>query len=196
MVRIQLTNNTSNKNPIASKIILVDNYDALIKQASAKFRIPPAKLRLFVAKQTIDAPLGTELRNNGDFIKLLSDVINNPIEVEIKPSTVENAGEGLFTKTKINKGDVVLCCPDAINPGSSHISKKINDLAYNGNLTLYENDEHVLKHINLGYKIYCSPKYRMFGIGNEFIVYMYALKDIEIGEELSRYYGTNFWSQK
>lgn len=75
MVRIQLTNNTSLKNPMASKIVVVDNYDALIKQASSKFKFPPAKLRLFVAKQTIDAPLGTELKNNDDFIMLTCDDI-------------------------------------------------------------------------------------------------------------------------
>jgi T4 RnlA family RNA ligase len=75
MVRIQLTNNTSIKNPIASKIIVVDSYDALVKQASSKFKFPPSKLRLFVAKQTIDAPLGTELKSNDDFIMLTCDDI-------------------------------------------------------------------------------------------------------------------------
>lgn len=75
MVRIQLTNNTSLKNPVASKIIVADSYDALVKQASSKFKFPPSKLRLFVAKQTIDAPLGTEIKNNDDFIMLTCDDI-------------------------------------------------------------------------------------------------------------------------
>lgn len=51
MFRIQLTSNTSAKNPIAEKIIIFDTFE--------KFKL--AKLRLFVTKPFINAQVGMEI---------------------------------------------------------------------------------------------------------------------------------------
>ena len=75
-------------------------------------------------------------------------------DVEIKESTNPDAGMGLFTKCDVKKGDVVLCCPNATNPTDPHITKMINDLAYNYNLDDYEDDSLVLTNTNLGYRTY------------------------------------------
>jgi hypothetical protein len=132
-------------------------------------------------------------KDNKSSLPKESDIIKAGVDLEIRESTIKGAGDGLFTRSKINKGDVILCISDADNIHSTHISKKINDLAYNGDMELYENDEHVLKNINLGYIIHADAFALMFGCG-QMMVYMYALRDIEAGEELSRYYGIEFWN--
>jgi hypothetical protein len=73
MFRIQLALNTSSKTPVASKILLVEKFEDLLKQAAAKFKYSPKRIRFFVAKPTIDAPLGTEIASNEDFLKCISD---------------------------------------------------------------------------------------------------------------------------
>jgi hypothetical protein len=73
MFRIQLTTNSTNKNPIAEKIILVNDYQELKKQASQKFKINPSKLRLFVAKPVIYANVGTEVFSDDELQVIISD---------------------------------------------------------------------------------------------------------------------------
>lgn len=96
MFRVQLTANTTNKNPVASKLLLVNNYEALVKQSSSKFKIPLNKLRLFVAKQTIDSPLGTEITNNEDFLKYICD------DVMIAVSNGENFKRKIVKKKELS----------------------------------------------------------------------------------------------
>lgn len=73
MFRIQLTSNTSAKNPIAEKIILVDTFDKLKTQASQKFKFKLSKVRLFVAKPLMNARLGTEIISNDQFQTIVLD---------------------------------------------------------------------------------------------------------------------------
>lgn len=73
MFRIQLTTNSTNKNPDPEKIILVKDYQELKKQASQKFKINPSKLRLFVAKPVINANVGTEVLSDDEFQVIISD---------------------------------------------------------------------------------------------------------------------------
>ena len=75
MFRVQLTQNSTNKNPIAEKVILVKDFDSLKKQASQKFKINPSKLRLFVAKTVINAKVGVEISNEDDLQTILNDDI-------------------------------------------------------------------------------------------------------------------------
>ena len=75
MFRVQLTNNSSAKNPVAEKIVLIKNYDSLIKQISGKYRIKPQKIRLFVAKTIGSTKVGTEIKNNIELEKILCDDI-------------------------------------------------------------------------------------------------------------------------
>ncbi len=112
-------------------------------------------------------------------------------DVEIKTSTNPEAGLGLFTKKDISKGDIVLCCPNATNPADPHVTKMINDLAYNYNLDDYENDDLVLHYTNLSYKTYILSPVK--GVITRIKVYLVAMRDIKEGEELSRYYGNQYW---
>jgi hypothetical protein len=112
-------------------------------------------------------------------------------DVEIKKSKNPDAGFGLFTKKDISKGDIVLCCPNATNPAESHVTKMINDLAYNYNLDDYENDNLVLYHTNLSYKTYILSS--ADGALGQIKVFLVAMRDIKKGEELSRYYGNKYW---
>jgi predicted kinase len=74
-VRIQLAENRTTKVFSATTIALVSNFDELLKVAAQKFRFKPANVRLFVAKKTISAEIGTELKNNDDFKKIIVDDI-------------------------------------------------------------------------------------------------------------------------
>jgi hypothetical protein len=77
---------------------------------------------------------------------------------------------------------------------SNTIDKKINDLAYKGDYSSYDTVENIERNINVGY-IVRDPEHEwmsFFGIGPSQI-YLYALKDINESEELSRYYGLDYW---
>jgi hypothetical protein len=67
----------------------------------------------------------------------------------------------------------------------------INDLAYNYNLDDYENDDLVLHYTNLSYKTYILSPVK--GVITRIKVYLVAMRDIKEGEELSRYYGNQYW---
>src|SRR5579872_5404080 len=72
-IRIQLASNRKTKVPCAKSIVLVSNYDDLIKTASQKFRFKPANVRLFVAKKLNGIAIGTELLNESDFEQIAVD---------------------------------------------------------------------------------------------------------------------------
>jgi hypothetical protein len=59
------------------------------------------------------------------FQSLSPDTILIVFSLIILESTIKGAGDGLFTRSKINKGDDILCISDADNIHSTHISKKI-----------------------------------------------------------------------
>ena len=75
MARIQLTKNSAIKRPKAGTIVLVADYDSLVKSASTKFRINQHKIRFFTTKNTIKAKQGTEICNQTDFDKYIMEDI-------------------------------------------------------------------------------------------------------------------------
>lgn len=104
MFRIQLVSNTSAKNPNAEKIVLVTNYDSLVKQASAKFNFKPKKLRLFVTNSLISAKAGTEIYNEEDLEKIIvNDImltVSNGDEFKKKSIKSKLVPDELLTKIK------------------------------------------------------------------------------------------------
>ena len=75
MVRVQLLLNSPTKNPVAEKLVLVFNYESLVKNACNKFNCKEQKVRFFVAKTTVSAKVGTEILNQEDFNKYMIDDI-------------------------------------------------------------------------------------------------------------------------
>lgn len=59
-MRIQLAENYATKVFKAKTIILVENYDELVKLAYQKFMIKSKRIRLFIAVKNVNADIGTE----------------------------------------------------------------------------------------------------------------------------------------
>jgi hypothetical protein len=60
--RIQLAENYATKVFTAKTIVIVSTMDELLKVAAQKFRFKIQCIRLFVAKTTISAVVGTEIK--------------------------------------------------------------------------------------------------------------------------------------
>lgn len=142
------------------------------------------------------------------------DVLFESKSLSLRKSSVQNAGQGVFANEFIKSGTIFLKCIDygkgertSMNSGEKqeqeqkesdqdidstserggNIHKKINDLAYNGDSAYYNNDSNVIKNTNVGY----LRKYD--NITNTIIIYLYAIKDINKSEELSRHYSLKYW---
>jgi hypothetical protein len=113
------------------------------------------------------------------------------VNLEIKPSTIEGAGDGVFTKDYIPKGTYFLELSIADQDTNIYFTK-MNDLAFNGNIEEYTTDIAIFGNINVGYVIAVQDIYQMF-FGGFVKMYCRANKNIKAGEELSKYYGTEFW---
>ncbi len=99
---------------------------------------------------------------------------------------------GVFALEPIAAGTIFLDCyaDDDIK-----IHTNINDLAYHGPICNYDTNENIEQNINVGYIVrdHEHEFMRFFGHSPK-NVYLYALKDIKESEELSRYYGRDYWS--
>ena len=134
-----------------------------------------------------------------DVSQMLRQIINPSTELtvidkklEVRKSTLDGSGEGLFALERIPKGTIFISAGDINNYDT--ISRKINDLAYRGSVEKYDIDENVLAHINIGYVVKMDQLCMFFGptVGTHEI-YLCAIDDIEEGQELSRFYGLEYW---
>ena len=116
-------------------------------------------------------------------------------KLEIRPSSTVDASLGVFAVEPIPAGTIFLEVIDAHIENSDTVSKKINDLAYHGNCSNYDTEENIACYTNVGYIVQdCEHQYmQFFGMGSPSKIYLYALKDINESEELSRYYGLDYW---
>jgi hypothetical protein len=128
---------------------------------------------------------------------LLTLNIDEPVKLEEKKLEVKicEYGKGVFALEPIKEGTVFLKCDDPYNINSGSIERYINDLNYNGDIDEYKTDENIKQNTNVGYirrMDMNDPRVFLFG---EFHgdLYLYAIKDIDIGEELSRFYGSKYW---
>lgn len=116
-----------------------------------------------------------------DYDKIQSKITK--IAVEIKNSTIPTAGHGTFALQSIPKGTYFI---PITNEPFSEFYLKTNDLAYNGNIDEY--DYLLSIKTNVAYvrniiSLFNKPK----------ILCYYAIKDINVGDELSRVYGIDYW---
>lgn len=104
MYRVQLTKNTPAKNPVCEKILLVKDFESLVKQASGKFNIKPHKLRLFVAVPLFSAKVGTEITNNDELQKIFCNdmmlAVSNGEDFKRKTFKSKEVSEDLLSKIK------------------------------------------------------------------------------------------------
>lgn len=98
------------------------------------------------------------------------------IKYSIRPSTIREAGNGIFIDENIPKGTFFVLNNDDF--------KFINDLAYK------ENKEYQIDDIKINTNIIAIVKFFCFSY--QFICWK-AIKDINKTEELSRVYGQEFW---
>jgi SET domain-containing protein len=113
-------------------------------------------------------------------------------KLEVRKSTVNGAGEGLFALERIPKGTIFISAGDINNYDT--ISRKMNDLSYHGTLENYDTDANVISCVNTGYIVKMDQLCKLFRVGRHEI-YVYAIRDIEEGEELSRFYGPDYWKK-
>lgn len=119
-----------------------------------------------------------------------SDIILQDVKLEIKQSTVQNGGNGVFAGEFIKQGTIF--CRSVINDcDETSISGKINDLGYTGSAEEYEtNLEQTESKVNIKY---INPKDKFDLCFQPTVTYISALVDIQEGEELSRHYGVDYW---
>lgn len=125
--------------------------------------------------------------------KYNQDVIVETKKLEIRESTNKQAGLGVFALEPINAGTIFLECINPEIANSDTIDKKINDLAYKGECSDYDTEENIENNVNVGYIIKDSEHEWTSFFGGVPKIYLYALKNISESEELSRYYGLNYW---
>jgi hypothetical protein len=122
------------------------------------------------------------------------NVIIETKKLEVRQSTSERAGLGVFALEPIPAGTIFLECIDVKNAKSSTIDKKINDLAYKGQCSDYNSAKNIEMDINVGYIIKIPEDLCMLFFGESTPnIYLYALRDIKECEELSRFYGIDYW---
>lgn len=123
-------------------------------------------------------------------------IIVHKYDFLVKPSTMTNAGLGLFADMDIPFGTVIF----DLGNGSLTSTKAseawyINDLAYRRDqgfqltreeLADYCTNSNIDKNTNVGYKR------QILAVIN---IYIYAKRDIKKGEELSKFYGPDYWAE-
>jgi hypothetical protein len=120
-----------------------------------------------------------------------SDINLSDRKLIIKQSTVENGGNGVFAGEFIAK-DTIFCKYNAKDVNEGSIARYINDLLYQGNANEYEQNELTNNTTNIGYVRLTEDVFSAF-FGKTVRCYCIALTDIMEGQELSRYYGSNYW---
>lgn len=119
-------------------------------------------------------------------------------KLSIKKSNIPNAGNGVFAEEFIPKGTYFY----KFNFNKISLLHKMNDLNYKHNANTYEWDSLLNDATNIEY-VFVEKKglikqlvdyiNGIYGNNLEDIVYLRARRDIYPGQELSKYYGADFW---
>lgn len=97
-------------------------------------------------------------------------------------------GYGIFATEFIAKNTIFM--------DSNTYNNKINDLAYHNTLKNYDCEENILKNINIGCIQQLNVLYDFDKNYDDTNIFYYALKDIHPGEQLSRFYGVEYWQEE
>lgn len=129
------------------------------------------------------------------YIDKASDIVISDPKLDIKQSTAKYGGNGVFAEEFIPKG-TIFCKSDPFNIIEETIGRYINDLLYQGNAEEYEQNESTNNVTNIGYvktNEESSP-FDLFGMKQtNKTCHCITLVDIMKGQELSRYYGADYW---
>jgi hypothetical protein len=158
MFRVQLTKNTPVKNPVSEKILLVKDFESLVKQASGKFNIKPNKLRLFVATPLISAKIGTEITNNEELQKIICNdmmlAVSNGEDFKRKTFKLKEVSDDVLAKikrpprfpypTKIIVDQINICGQNQQNETYKHVVDNTQIIQYSVNpkTTNYKKDQY------------------------------------------------------
>lgn len=132
------------------------------------------------------------------FVDKASDIVLSEPKLVIKESTAENGGNGasnrgVFAEELIPKG-TIFCKSDPFDVSENVISRYINDLLYQGDAEKYKENELKCNTTNIGYvRIKEESSSMDFFRRSKKTCYCIALVDIMCGQELSRYYGEDYW---
>lgn len=136
-------------------------------------------------------------QQNNKYLRFVDEseiIVSDPI-LEVKQSTVKDGGYGVFAKEFIPKG-TIFCKSNPYDEKEDLIGRYINDLMYQGNAKEYESHSKINDDItNIGYvrPKNTDPGALFIGHDNNPTCYCEAIKDIAEGDELSRFYGVNYW---
>lgn len=124
------------------------------------------------------------------YVDKSSDISLSDPKLIIKCSTAINGGNGVFTEEFIPKG-TIFCKSDPYDTNEDVIGRYINDLLYRGDAKSYEQNELTNNVTNIGY-LRTKEESPIFTSKN-ITCYCIALVDINADQELSRYYGPDYW---
>jgi hypothetical protein len=114
--------------------------------------------------------------------------VSSKYELEVRPSTLNGAGKGLFATNHIPKDSILMeVISESLEDCQKSLGWFMNDLAYRGDASLYNEKENIEKNINVGALI---KGHKFFGNQKMFL---FTLRDIIAGEELSKPYGAKYW---
>ena len=129
----------------------------------------------------------------------------NVVALQIKPSTISGAGNGVFTNTNIKAGDCVESCPLLILTREHIKDSEIFHYVFNGDLFQKKTDSvdltlPKLSVFPLGYGgLYNhsnSPNCIQATDEEQKLMYIMALKDIPVNSELFLNYGDGWWESR
>ncbi len=115
-----------------------------------------------------------------------SNIIVSDPKLVVKQSTAKNGGNGgngVFADEFIPKG-TIFCKSNPYDTNEDTISRYTNDLLYQGTAEEYEQNERTNNVTNIGYVRIKEESSTCYCV---------ALVDINKDQELSRYYGANYW---
>ena len=113
------------------------------------------------------------------------------VKLEVRQSTAEKGGEGVFAGEFIPKG-TILCETDMMDTSETSIVRKMNDLLYAGKASEYKNREKTANPTNV-INVHADVDPISYVISGKAKGFIETSRDLEAGEELSRYYGANYW---
>jgi len=108
----------------------------------------------------------------------------------------------IVKKTKNAKFPYTICAGEFIPKNtvimdSNTYDTRINDLAYHGTLDGYDTEENILTYVNIGCIQQSDILYDFFGKDKgRCHIFYYAIRDIGCGEQLSVFYGRDYWQEQ
>ena len=170
----------------------IKDFSPIIEEWVQIIRMHKIKKRISKCMKEQDKKEKSDFNNSYCRINCVSGP-NSQIQLKekkliIKESSIPGAGLGVFADE-----DIDACTIFAID-SDLKIFSEINDLAFNNNLDSYMSKENLDANINtIGYFEYFDRRALLMGQYKNF--YLFNVKPLNKGDELSRFYDIDYWEK-